>query len=335
MFHSHPLDWELVESHTVAPVQVVFKEDGPCHPQPQSFTTDVGEWTAGVKILHIAPNEISGSYTFDMHPSPRTSPPPSPRPKDAAAETGRPRPVSGSSTSTTASTDTKISSTKKLHRTSRASPASAKAISNPFTFGVLKRATPPATLPSKEEHVAVNVPEHKPERRRSFGATFSFLQPRHGRDRLGSTSSTSSTSSGESAVSTSGTEDGEGVSAGSKFVPATRMEEQGQAQAAPTHHSAGSHLPTVEPKLTPASNPATRVVVPPSPPAAAQPSDGKAQTKKVLKHARAELMKEVGKAGYNVLVVEGCVFHPPVHPVGSDTYGCFRLQMGTHRPPPR
>ena len=34
----------------------------------------------------------------------------------------------------------------------------------------------------------------------------------------------------------------------------------------------------------------------------------KAQTKKVLKYARAEPMKEVGKAGYNVLVVEGCVF---------------------------
>ena len=51
----------------------------------------------------------------------------------------------------------------------------------------------------------------------------------------------------------------------------------------------------------------TPVPRPPSPPLA-PPSYDKAQTKKVLKHARAELMKEVGKAGYNVLVVEGCVF---------------------------
>jgi len=34
----------------------------------------------------------------------------------------------------------------------------------------------------------------------------------------------------------------------------------------------------------------------------------KAQTQKVLRHTRAERMNGIGKVGYNVLVVEGCVF---------------------------
>ncbi len=33
MFHAHPLDWEVVESHTVAPVQVLFKDDGSYPPE--------------------------------------------------------------------------------------------------------------------------------------------------------------------------------------------------------------------------------------------------------------------------------------------------------------
>ena len=28
MLHPQPLDWEVVESHAVAPVQVLFKDDG-------------------------------------------------------------------------------------------------------------------------------------------------------------------------------------------------------------------------------------------------------------------------------------------------------------------
>ena len=94
----------------------------------------------------------------------------------------------------------------------------------------------------------------------------------------------------------------------SELVPATGKEKQAQAGTAPMRHSAGSYFAIVRPKPTSASNnnPTAPVAVgPASPPTLAQPSYSKTQKKKVLKHARAELMKEVGKAGYNVLVVEG------------------------------
>lgn len=65
----------------------------------------------------------------------------------------------------------------------------------------------------------LDAPDLRAGRRRSFGAMFSFLQPRHGRNRLESTSSTSRTKSG---VSTSGSEDGEVVEPGlgSESAPA-------------------------------------------------------------------------------------------------------------------
>jgi len=306
MFHPQPLDWEVVESHNVELVQVLFKEDGVYPTWARRFTTDAREWTSGVKIRQIAPNAISGSYTFDMHQS---APPasPGPRPMGSAAEVGRPRPISDPGTSRNENADTTSHSTNKLHRKSRSAAASPKAVSNPFTFGILKRTTPPPSTPSKEELAISDAPDSEPERRRSFGATFSFLQPRHGRDRLGSRSSTSSTSS---RASTSGSEDGEAMERGSgaKSVPAVRKEKQAQPPSPTTHHSARSYLPIVrsEPPLASNHGPTPPTdVVPSSRPTLVQPGYHKAQMKKVLKHSRAELMKEVRKAGYNVLVVEG------------------------------
>jgi hypothetical protein len=266
-----------------------------------------------VKIRQIAPNAISGSYTFDMHKPSRTTPHAgaSQHPKGAAAEAGPPRPVSDPGTGMNEGADTTPRSTNKLHRRSR-SAVDSRPASNPFTFRVLKRTTSPAFTPPKEELAVVDAPEPRPERRRSFGTTFSFLQPWHRRDRLGSRSSESSTNSGSS---NSGSEDGEaaepGSGSGSESVPAVPEEKQSLPQASTTRHSAGLYFPIGQPEPTLASNdgPTTPAdVVPPSPPILAQAGYHKAQTKKVLKHARAELMKEVSKAGYNVLVVEGSVF---------------------------
>ena len=75
MLHPQPLDWEFVESHTVAPVQVLFKDDGSYPLESGGLALTFREWTAGVKICQFAPNEISGSYTFNMHQSCRTTPP--------------------------------------------------------------------------------------------------------------------------------------------------------------------------------------------------------------------------------------------------------------------
>ena len=279
------------------------------------------KWPTGVKIHQIAPNAVSGSYTFDMNSPCRTSLPIGLPPKRMAAQAAQPRPASDPGTRTTEGANTTSYTAKKLHRKSlsaAASPAGARGVSNPFAFGILKRATPPAITPSKEEPVAVGAPEPRPERRRSLGTTFSFLQSRHGRDRPISPSSPSSTTTRVSTrVSTSGSEDGSiaepGSGVGSKTAPATRKEKRAQAEAGPTRHSAGTYFPTARSKPSSApdhySTGTTPVAsVPPPSPTLAQPSYDRAQTKKVLRHARAELMKEVGKAGYNVLVVEGWVF---------------------------
>jgi len=82
---------------------------------------------------------------------------------------------------------------------------------NPFTFGILKRTALPVFTPSKEGLAVVDAPELKAERRRSSGATFSLLRPRHGRDHLESRSSTLSTKSG---ALTNGSEDDEVVEPG-------------------------------------------------------------------------------------------------------------------------
>jgi hypothetical protein len=236
-----------------------------------------------------------------MPQSCRTALPTSPHPRAAAAAVGRPRPTSDPITGMNERVDTASCSAKKLHRKSRGATAAqpgTRAISNPFTFGVLKRATPPASTLSKEGLAVVDALEPKVQRRHSFGATFSFLQSQHGRYRFGSRSSTSSTSSG---ASTSGSEGGEVVELGlgseseSESVPAVRKKRQTQPQTSTTHHSAGSYLPIVQAEPPSASNERTL----------AQTGYRKAQTKKVLNLAREELMKEVRKAGYNVLVVEG------------------------------
>jgi len=231
-----------------------------------------------------------------MHQSCRTALPASPHPRGAAVEAGRPRPTSEPITSTSERVDTAPCSAKKLHRKSRSASAtpSTRAVSNPFNFGVLKRTTPPAFTPSKENPAVVGAPEPKVQRPRSFGTTFSFLQSRHGRGRLGSRSSTSST---KSEAFNSGSEDGEAVEPGpgSEPVSAVQKETQAQSQTSTTHYSAGSYLPIVRPEPPLA----------PNKPTLAQPGYHKAQTRKVLNQARGELMKEVRKAGYNVLVVEG------------------------------
>jgi len=90
--------------------------------------------------------------------------------------------------------------------------------------------------------------------------------------------------------------------------PCCPKEKADATQTSTTHHSAGSYLPNVRPGLPLASNNdpiAPADVVPPYPPSLAPSGYHQAQTKKVLKHAREELMKEIRKAGRNVLVVDG------------------------------
>ena len=299
-----------------------------------------------MEIHQIAPNAVSGSYTFDIHSPCRTSLPASPPPTSTAAQAAqRPRPLSDPGTDTTGSAGTTSYSPKKLHRKSRsttACPGGARGASNPFTFGALRR-SPPAIAASQEEPAAVGAPEPRPERRRSLGTAFSFLQPRHGRDRVASPSSPSSPASTQSGASTSGSDDGAAAECGARGGPAAQKEVRARADAAPvpTRHSAGSYFPSVRPAPAAVPHHAPTPAAPPTPvprapsPPLAPPRYDKAQTKKVLKHARAELMKEVGKAGYNVLVVEGCVFSRSW--TGQDN-GLTRggvVQVGTHRPPPK
>jgi hypothetical protein len=172
------LDWEVVEPHAVAPVQVLFKEDGAYLPESGGLPLTLENGIAGVKICQIAPSSISGSYTFDMHQSCRTAVPASPHPKGAAA--GQPRPISDPITNMNERADR---APKMLHRKSRSAGAAqpdARTVTAPFTFGVLKRTTPPASTPSKEELAVVDAPEPRVQRRRAFGASFSFLLSRHG-----------------------------------------------------------------------------------------------------------------------------------------------------------
>ena len=73
----------------------------------------------------------------------------------------------------------------------------------------------------------------------------------------------------------------------------------------PNFNDAPPYLPVIRPEHPLVSDndlttPADFVL--PPPPALAQPSYHKAQTKKVIKHARAELMEEVRKVGHNYLV---------------------------------
>jgi len=42
MIHSQLLDWEVVESHVVAPVQVLFKEDGAYLPESGGLPLTLG-----------------------------------------------------------------------------------------------------------------------------------------------------------------------------------------------------------------------------------------------------------------------------------------------------
>ena len=119
-----------------------------------------------------------------------------------------------------------------------------------------------------------------------------------------------SRSSTKSGASTSGMEDGGvvGPGPGSASVRAVRKEKQAQSQTPTTHHIAGLYSPSVRlgSPLACHNDPTTLAgVAPPSPPTLAQPGYHKAQMKQVLKHARAELMKEVRKLRYIDLVVKG------------------------------
>ena len=165
---------------------------------------------------------------FDTHYSCRTAPPGATTThlKGAAAEAPRPMAtISGPSTSTNEGANTSPCSPKKLHRKDRSATAfqpGTRAISNPYHSGIPKRT---AFTPSKSELAVVDAPESKPERRRSFGATFSW----HGRGRLESRLSTLSTKGG---ASTSVSEDGEtvesGSGSGSESVPVTRKQKHQQ-----------------------------------------------------------------------------------------------------------
>ena len=137
---------------------------------------------------------------------------------------------------------------------------------------------------------------------------FSFTQSWHGRDQLGSRSSIRSTRSGSP---TSGMLDGgvTGIGVGSRC----RKEKEAQSQTSPTHHIAGSYLPSVlsgsplachSDRTTP---PDVAPPSPPSPPTLAHSGYHEAQMK-VFNDARAELMKGVRKLRYNDLVVERWVF---------------------------
>ena len=111
-------------------------------------------------------------------------------------------------------------STRKSHRKSRSAAASQpglRAASNPFTFGILKRTTPPEFTPSKEELAVVGAPEPKAGRQMMLSPRQSW----HGRDYLGNRLSTSVTRSGELA---SGSEDGGVVEPGPGSVPAVQKE---------------------------------------------------------------------------------------------------------------
>ena len=95
---------------------------------------------------------------------------------------------------------------------------------------------------------------------------------------------------------------------GSESDPDARNQKQAPLQTSTTDHGIGLYFPSVRPEPALASNndhttPAD--FEPSSQPTLAQPSYHNAQMKKLLKHSRAELMKDVRKAGYNVLVVEG------------------------------
>ena len=157
-------------------------------------------------------------------------------------------------------------STRKLHRKSRSAAASQpgmRAVSNPFTFGILKRTTPPESTPSKEDLAGVGAPEPKAERQMML----SPLQSWHGRDYLGSRPSISITKSGASA---SGSEDGGVVEPGRGpgSVPAVQKESawQAQSQSSTTHHNAELYFPIVllGPPLTSNNGPTPPAdVVPP------------------------------------------------------------------------
>ena len=182
-----------------------------------------------------------------MHQSCRTVPPgtASLHLKGAGPEAGRSRPISDPSTSTNEGVDTTLCPPKKLYRKNRNAMApqpGARAVSNPFHFGISKRTTPPAFTPSKSELVVVDASESELERRRSFEATFSVLHPWHGRDSLESGSSTSIEKSGSS---TSASEDGEAVEPGSESVPATQKRQHSHLQTSTTDHVTGLYSPSV------------------------------------------------------------------------------------------
>ena len=105
------------------------------------------------------------------HPSRR-------HPLGAAAEARQPRPTSDPTTSMDERVDTVPCSAKELHRKSRSaatSQPSMRAVSHPFTFGILERTTLPVSTPSREKFAVMEVSGAKAGRRRSLGTCFCSL----------------------------------------------------------------------------------------------------------------------------------------------------------------
>ena len=99
----------------------------------------------------------------------------SPHPLGAAAEARRPRPTSDPMTSMSERADTVPRSAEQPHRKSRSAAISQlgiRAVSNPFTFAILKQTTLPVYTPSKEELSVMVVSGPKAQRRHSFGTCF-------------------------------------------------------------------------------------------------------------------------------------------------------------------
>ena len=93
---------------------------------------------------------------------------------------------------------------------------------------------------------------------------------------------------------------------GSGSVPAVRKDKQAQPQTSTTHRSAGpySRSERLGSPLACHNDPTTLAYVAPCPRQLLL-NYHKAQMKKVLNHARAELMKGVRKVRYSYLIVEG------------------------------
>ena len=163
-----------------------------------------------------------------------------PHPRGAAAKAGRPRPNHQHEREAShGALFSKGAASKESKR--RRFPTWPRAVSDPYTFGILKQTTLPVFTPSKEGLTVADAPELEVEWRSSFRAMFSFLRPRHERDHLESRSSTNS------GALISRSEDGEVVESRyqdrSRFPPSQTKADA--TTTSTTHHGAGYYFPIV------------------------------------------------------------------------------------------